>query len=72
MPVLRKEVLRLIVFTLLGAWLGWYWDKPGWGAAMVLCLLLVQHIWQLLRLARYLHIQSSVFLTNKAREAPSF
>lgn len=54
MSVLRKEVLRLIVFTLLGAWLGWYWDKPGWGAAMVLCLLLVQHIWQLLRLARWL------------------
>src|SRR5690554_2309166 len=52
--LVRKEVLRLIGLTLLGAMLGWYWDRPALGAAVVLALLLGQHVWQLQRLARWL------------------
>ena len=52
--LIRKEILRLIGLTLLGAVLGWYWHKPALGAAMVLIILLAQHIWQLQRLAGWL------------------
>lgn len=52
--LLRKELLRLITFTLLGALLGAYWDQSALGAASVLALLLGQHLWQLQRLARWL------------------
>lgn len=52
--LIRKEILRLIGLTLLGAVLGWYWHKPALGAAMALIILLAQHIWQLQRLARWL------------------
>lgn len=58
--LLRREVLRLISLTLLGALLGWYWDKPALGAASVLALLLGQHVWQLQRLARWLQQPNEV------------
>lgn len=52
--LLRKELIRLIGFTLVGALVGWYWNKPALGAAATLAVLLAQHMWQLLRLARWL------------------
>lgn len=58
--LLRKEILRLIGLTGLGALLGWYWDKPALGAASVLALLLGQHIWQLQRLAGWLQQPDAV------------
>lgn len=58
--LLRREVLRLTSLTLLGALLGWYWDKPALGAASVLALLLGQHVWQLQRLARWLQQPNEV------------
>lgn len=58
--LLRQELLRLVSLTLLGALLGWYWHKPALGAACVLLWLLGQHLWQLLRLARWLQQPSEV------------
>lgn len=52
--LVRKEILRLMGLALLGALLGWYWDKPVLGAAIVLVVLFAQHIWQLQRLVRWL------------------
>lgn len=52
--LVRKEILRLMGLALLGALLGWYWDKPVLGAAIVLVVLFAQHIWQLQRLGRWL------------------
>lgn len=52
--LIRKEILRLMGLTLLGALLGWYWDKSALGAAVALIILLAQHTWQLQRLARWL------------------
>lgn len=52
--LLRKEILRLVAWLLLGAVLGYYWDQPALGAAVALLVLLGQHIWQLQRLVRWL------------------
>ncbi len=58
--LLRKELLRLIGLTLLGAVLGWFWNQPALGALCVLVLLLGQHMWQLQRLARWLQQPNEV------------
>lgn len=58
--LLRKELLRLIGFTLFGALLGSFWGKPALGAVSVLVLLLGQHLWQLQRLARWLQQPNDV------------
>ncbi|QEY59076.1 phosphate regulon sensor histidine kinase PhoR [Pseudomonas sp. C27(2019)] len=58
--LLRKELLRLIVFTVLGALLGSFWNQSALGAAAVLALLLGQHLWQLQRLARWLQQPNDV------------
>ena len=52
--LLQKELLRLVSWVLLGSFLGYLWDKPALGAALVLLILLGQHIWQLQRLTRWL------------------
>lgn len=53
-PLLRKELLRMVVCVLLGTLLGYYWDRPALGAAAALLLLLGQHVWQLHRLVAWL------------------
>lgn len=58
--LLRKELLRFISFTLLGALLGSFWEQSALGAAAVLALLLGQHLWQLQRLARWLQQPNDV------------
>ena len=52
--LLRAEILRLVGCVLLGALLGYFWDRPALGAAVALVLVLAQHIWQLQRLVRWL------------------
>lgn len=52
--LLRKELLRLTGWVLLGSLLGYFWDRAALGAAGALLLVLSQHIWQLQRLARWL------------------
>lgn len=52
--LLRTEILRLACCVLLGALLGYYWDRPALGAAAALLLLIGQHMWQLQRLVRWL------------------
>lgn len=52
--LLRAEILRLVGGVLLGALLGYFWDRPALGAAVALLLVLAQHIWQLQRLVRWL------------------
>lgn len=58
--LLRKELLRLIAFTVLGALLGSFWGQSALGAGVVLALLLGQHLWQLQRLARWLQQPNDV------------
>lgn len=52
--LLHKELLRLLVYVLLGSAFGSYWEQAALGAALILGLLLAQHIWQLQRLAQWL------------------
>ncbi|MCK9533414.1 MAG: phosphate regulon sensor histidine kinase PhoR [Pseudomonas sp.] len=59
-PLLRKEILRLVVWMLLGSLLGYLVDRPILGAAAALLIVLGQHLWQLQRLVSWLQQPNKV------------